>query len=183
MSEETRRKIIREYLEKYMSIPRNEEPDIFSRNKIFFSEAISDTKPTNIVLIDTQQTSNYSNLDKKLNKLYEKVDGLSESVESIKSTIYESETTKEEAIIYFKEKINIIKEVKKVYCKQDAEGISFWIFFKTKNTSSTLTKIVNIEIDVDSKYPNIYFNFYVDPLNETLSKFERKQWSPLISRG
>jgi len=182
MPEDIRNKLLREYFAKYLSASQKEDHDIFFRDDLFSTHE-PETEPTKILVIGTQQTPNYSYLEKQIEDLKQKFEGLSASVESIKSAIYESDTSKEEAILYFKEKLKIIKEVKKVYCKQDAEGISFWVFFMTKNPSKTLAEIVNVEIDVDSKYPNIFFNFYVDPLNEELSKFERKQWSPLISRG
>jgi hypothetical protein len=175
-------KKFREFIIKNYSKTRKGDLDTFFKNDML-SIYQPITEQPKIVVIDSKQTPNNAYLEKQIENLKQNFEELFASVESLKSILYEIDTTKEEAILYFKERLNIIKEVKKVYCKQDAEGLSFWIFFKTKNTSKTLKEIVNVEIDVDSKYPNIFFNFYVDPLNEESSKFERKQWSPLISRG
>ena len=47
--------------------------------------------------------------------------------------------------------------------------------------SEALSKIVRIQIEMENKYPDIYFEFLVDPLKNK-DDLDTSEWSPLYKR-
>jgi hypothetical protein len=87
------------------------------------------------------------------------------------------ESTKDEAILLFKEKATKISSIESIYCKPTQEGVDFLILVNPERLPETLKEIVALEIELEKTYENIYFDFYYEPSSE--SRAETSGWSPL----
>jgi hypothetical protein len=111
------------------------------------------------------------------NKYAETVTELKE----IKGLLWKRESKKDESIIEFKEKALNIKEVDSIYCKQNPNGVSFLILINPTDLSKTLRQIVSIQIDMENKYDDVFFEFLVE--NKYSNKSDPSGWSPLLIRS
>lgn len=119
--------------------------------------------------------------DDRLETLEVKMDLIYKELKSLKSLLSLIEDKKEEAIIEYKRLISPIQGVLLAYCKQTIEGIALWALIDTSKISDTLSKIVQIQIELDNKYPNLYFDFQIDPLINR-NELDTEDWSPLFRR-
>jgi len=131
-------------------------------------------RPSRTPVKDELDKERLEDIQKKLNILYN-------DVQEIKSFLEVREQKKDDAILEFKGKIVDVPEVNNVYCKQTVDGISFWTLFESSDPLETLKHIVDIQVELENNYDNIYFEFLIDPLFDE-SSLDTSGWIPLYKR-
>lgn len=89
----------------------------------------------------------------------------------------EGEGIVDNAIAEYKERINSIPSVLLAYTKQTTP-LSLWALVDKEKIKDTLSKVVQIEIDLHNKYPSIDFDFRVNPLIDK-NELDTENWTPL----
>lgn len=119
--------------------------------------------------------------DNQLLEIKKEIYKVKTELNEIKSYIFRREDKKDESLLYYKSAIMNIPNIFSVYCKQEADTVKLMTTISKENSFETLSKIVHIQIDMDNKYPNIYFDFDVKPIDDE-TQIDTTDWSPLYRR-
>ncbi len=147
---------------------------------LFFIDQIVQLLSTSKKVPQISNGEKLTQYDKKINELESKYDTMLIELKEIKGLLWKKESKKDESIIYYKEKASRIEAVQIIYCKLNADGVSFLTIFNPENISNTLKEIVNIQIELENRYEDILFDFSLKPTNSTFSI--SSEWSPLFLR-
>lgn len=117
----------------------------------------------------------------RLIKLERRMEDVYKKVEVIRSILESKESKKEDAILEYKKIVSDIEDILFVYCQQTTEGISLWTIIDTNDMSNTLSQLVQIQIELENKYHDLFFEFFVDPMINK-DEINTEDWSPLYRR-
>jgi hypothetical protein len=132
--------------------------------------------------VQLDRSSSINKLEDRVNNIDLKLDTIAKAVQDIKKYVEIKEDIKEEAILFYKEKISFIKNILSVYCKLDIDKISLLTIIEPREINSTLSSIIKIQIELENKYDKILFDFMVDPLIEG-NEINVDGWNPLYKRS
>jgi hypothetical protein len=68
---------------------------------------------------------------------------------------------REESVMYFKEHVSEIKEVKKVYAQHKIDKVIFWILYDDGDKMEILEKIVSLECKFERVFRTLNFDYHI----------------------
>jgi len=116
-----------------------------------------------------------STLEKEVNKIVADVD-------EIKTQLRMKTSLKEETLRQFKEMISEIPEVKEAYYLETTDGFDFWTLFESSNRIGTLQKIVQVQVELDRTYKDVYFDFLVNHISD-VDRSEFGNWKLIYKKA
>jgi len=122
--------------------------------------------------------SSADELRQKVKYLEKHLTDLDERIKRIEQHLKIDFEDKETALFFFKEMMSKIPEVKEIYYKETEDGFIFWTIVDSKDRFETLKKIVQVQIELDKKYKNLFFDFYTNHIKD-VDQRELENWKRL----
>jgi hypothetical protein len=121
------------------------------------------------------------NIDQRVASLEKGLQTVVCDLDEIKKKFGATESLKNEALRQYKEKIAGIPEVKKVFYMISQEGIDFLTLFQSSNRLRILKRIIPLQVELDSTYKDVYFDFQVSHVSGVETE-ELADWTLLYEK-
>jgi len=105
-----------------------------------------------------------------------RVSRLEKDVKDIKEQVEIRIGLKTEALGQFKDMISKIPEVREAYYRETEDGFDFWTLFESTDRIRALKNIVQVQVELDRTFKDVYFDFLIDHLTD-VDRRELQNWN------